>query len=86
MGSGRLHCAIGARVVPLDIEKAVNDVIQRATSDDKRALTVGGAISEDELRAEVAAELGKQWTLGALFRRFRKTKRNEFGIGVTKEF
>jgi hypothetical protein len=70
----------------LNIEKAVDDAVERAASDDRRTLEVGGAISAEEIRGEVSAELGQRWTLTGLFRRFRRTHVNEGAIRVTKEF
>lgn len=70
----------------LDIERSVNDAIQRAESDDKRDFRVEGSITGEQLRAEATAELGKGWSLAAIFRRLRRSKQNEFGFGVNKEF
>ena len=70
----------------LNIEKAVNDAVTRAEDDHRRAVTVGGAISAEEVRAEATAEFGSGWSLAAIFRRLRRTQSNEGGIRVTKEF
>ncbi len=73
-------------ITQLNIEKAVADAITRAESDDRRTVTVGGAATADELRATASVETGSGWTLAALFRRFRKTSTNEFGVNVSKHF
>lgn len=73
-------------ITKLDVEKAVDDAIRNAESDDKRTLDVAGSITRDELRAQATAEVGKGWSVSAVFRRFRKHRQNEFGVGFSKDF
>jgi hypothetical protein len=70
----------------LDTKKAVEDAIRNAASDDKRTIDVGGTISAEAVTAEATAELGGGWSLGAIYRRLRRTNTREGGFKVTKEF
>ena len=72
-------------ITKLDIEKAVDDAIRQSASDDKRTIDVAASITRDELRAQATAEVGRGWSASAFFRRFRRTKQNEFGVGFSKD-
>ena len=71
----------------LNIDKAVKDELARMAADEHRkSLTVSGTVNAERIETKVGAEVGRGWSLAAIYRRLRKSKSDEGGFEVTKEW
>lgn len=69
----------------LNLDKAVKDELTRRAVEDSKSIEGRVTGNAETIGAEVGATLGKGWSLAGMWRRFRKTNVDEFGVGFKKE-